>query len=177
MLRDARHWDTRVLGLGTLALLCAGFTQLSLVFEPLPPMEAVVEFVGERGPVPWSRTYALADGEAGLRLLRRFGCHEQLPLRHGERFVLSPNCESLHRERIKAGALLAIAQRLDPNELDPAGWMVLPGIGPVLAQRIVAMRERLGRFATLEQLELVKGIGPKRLAAIRPFLETPTPRD
>ena len=36
----------------------------------------------------------------------------------------------------------------------------LPGIGPVLAQRIVSHREQQGRFTTVEQLDDVPGIGP-----------------
>jgi competence protein ComEA len=41
------------------------------------------------------------------------------------------------------------------DELD-----ALPGIGPVLAQRIVAYREQNGRFTAVEQLDDVPGIGP-----------------
>jgi competence protein ComEA len=36
----------------------------------------------------------------------------------------------------------------------------LPGIGPVLAQRIVGYRAEQGRFTTVEQLDDVPGIGP-----------------
>jgi competence protein ComEA len=36
----------------------------------------------------------------------------------------------------------------------------LPGIGPVLAQRIVTYREQQGRFTSVEQLDDVPGIGP-----------------
>jgi competence protein ComEA len=36
----------------------------------------------------------------------------------------------------------------------------LPGIGPVLAQRIVSYREQQGRFTSVEQLDDVPGIGP-----------------
>jgi len=48
----------------------------------------------------------------------------------------------------------------------------LPGIGPVLAGRILQSRERLKKetghgFASVDELLNVPGIGPKRLAAIR----------
>jgi competence protein ComEA len=43
----------------------------------------------------------------------------------------------------------------------------LDGIGPVLAQHIVAYREQNGPFTSVDDLDAVSGIGPKRLAAIR----------
>lgn len=53
----------------------------------------------------------------------------------------------------------------------------LPGIGPVLAQRILWQREQLGPFLFLEELLAVKGVGSKRLERLRPFihLEGPEP--
>jgi competence protein ComEA len=43
----------------------------------------------------------------------------------------------------------------------------LPGVGPVLAQRIVDWRTQHGRFDSVDQLQEVTGIGPSRLADIR----------
>lgn len=46
----------------------------------------------------------------------------------------------------------------------------LPGIGPILANRIIEERDRQQGFETLEELLAVPGIGPKRLARIRPLV-------
>lgn len=43
----------------------------------------------------------------------------------------------------------------------------LPGVGPGLAGRILAERERRGRFESPDALRYVLGMGPKKLAAIR----------
>lgn len=43
----------------------------------------------------------------------------------------------------------------------------LPGIGPVIAARIIASRENDGAFERAEDLRRVKGIGPARLGKIR----------
>ncbi len=42
----------------------------------------------------------------------------------------------------------------------------LPGVGPVMAQNILAWRQEHGRFASVEQLQEISGIGPARYAQI-----------
>jgi competence protein ComEA len=62
------------------------------------------------------------------------------------------------------------AFQLDVNQ---AGWpefSVLPGIGEALARRIVESRDTQGPYADLEDLRRVRGIGPKTLEQIRPYL-------
>jgi competence protein ComEA len=44
----------------------------------------------------------------------------------------------------------------------------LPGIGPVRARAIVALRQRLAKFRAVEDLLRVKGIGRKTLRRIKP---------
>jgi competence protein ComEA len=62
------------------------------------------------------------------------------------------------------------AEPLDVNRADAAALARLPGVGAGLAQRIVEERERRGRFDSPEALRYVLGMGPKKLAAIRPFI-------
>jgi competence protein ComEA len=49
----------------------------------------------------------------------------------------------------------------------------IPGIGPGLAQRIVAYREQQGPFPDPESLKEVKGIKEKTLEKIRPYVTAP----
>lgn len=49
---------------------------------------------------------------------------------------------------------------------------LLPGIGPVTAQAIIDYRTEFGPFETPEDLLNVKGIGEKKLAAILEFITT-----
>lgn len=49
----------------------------------------------------------------------------------------------------------------------------LPGIGPVLAQRIIEYREQYGPFQSADDLLHVKGIGPSLLEKIRELVEAP----
>lgn len=46
----------------------------------------------------------------------------------------------------------------------------LPRIGPTLARRIVADRDSLGPFGSLEELRRVKGVGPALAKAIEPHV-------
>lgn len=55
---------------------------------------------------------------------------------------------------------------VDLNVATQAELQTLPGVGPVLAQRIVEWRAQHGHFASVTQLQQVAGIGPSKYAAL-----------
>ena len=58
-------------------------------------------------------------------------------------------------------------ERLELNRATRAELETLPGIGEVLAERIVAWRSANGPFVSVEQLMDVEGIGEKKFAEIQ----------
>ncbi|MDJ0315891.1 ComEA family DNA-binding protein [Arthrobacter antibioticus] len=59
------------------------------------------------------------------------------------------------------------APLLNLNTATAAEFDALPGIGPVLADRIVAWRTDHGRYSSVDALDAVSGIGAKLLAGLR----------
>jgi competence protein ComEA len=65
---------------------------------------------------------------------------------------------------------LAARFEVDINAADWPELLLLPGVGPTLAHRIVDSRQAAGPFADHEDLRRVRGIGPKTLEQLRPYL-------
>ncbi len=59
---------------------------------------------------------------------------------------------------------------VDVNRATWVEWAQFEGIGETLAKRIVADREARGPFSSVDDVQRVKGIGPKKLADMRPYL-------
>ena len=69
--------------------------------------------------------------------------------------------------------------RVDLDRASVAEIDGLPGVGPSLARRLVANRDSMGAFGSLEGLERVKGMGPatiKRLSPLVTFSGRPSSR-
>lgn len=64
---------------------------------------------------------------------------------------------------------------VDINQADWPELMQLPGVGEVMARRIVENRAAAGPFADVESLRRVPGIGPKTLETVRPFIKPLAP--
>lgn len=65
---------------------------------------------------------------------------------------------------------LPVAPKVNINTATIAQLCYLPGIGKVMAQRIVNYRTEHGQFRRVSDLLQVKGIGAKKLAAVQPFV-------
>lgn len=63
--------------------------------------------------------------------------------------------------------------RIRVNVASVAELERLPGVGPVLAERIAAHRDVVGRFAEVEDLLDVPGIGEAKLASLRDHVAIP----
>jgi len=59
---------------------------------------------------------------------------------------------------------------IDLNTADAPALEGLPRIGPALAERIITWRDENGRFASVDDLLAVPGIGDKMLEGIRPHV-------
>jgi len=56
------------------------------------------------------------------------------------------------------------------NQAGAGDLQLIPGIGPVLANRIVEVRRELGGFGSFSDIGAIKGIGPKKLEVLRVYL-------
>ena len=67
---------------------------------------------------------------------------------------------------------IAPGTKININTALSADLRVLPGIGEVMAERIIEYRETHGRFMRSEDIKNVKGIGDKKYEEIQQFLTT-----
>ncbi len=99
---------------------------------------------------------------AGVNLARKVNDGEQVA-------VGVPGATDAAAPPAAAGAAgqAAPGAPLDLNAATAEQLDALPGVGPVTAQRIVEWRTRNGRFATVDQLREVEGIGERRFGQLR----------
>ena len=68
------------------------------------------------------------------------------------------------------GAARGMSAKVDINSADATQLDSLPGVGPSTAAKIVADRQANGPFKSTDDLGRVSGIGPKKLAQLKPLI-------
>ena len=91
------------------------------------------------------------------------------PVRDGEQVAVPGQSEAA---AVGGGAVDGDG-RVRINLADAIELQALPGVGPVLAERIVAHRDERGPFAVVEDLLDVSGIGEGKLASLRDSVVVP----
>ncbi|MEO7530201.1 MAG: helix-hairpin-helix domain-containing protein [Sediminibacterium sp.] len=92
-------------------------------------------------------------------------------------FVRMPETESLQYKSVKKELInteLITHTKfsvLDVNTATAEEWKALPGIGEVLANRIIKFRDRIGGFTSLEQVRKTYGISDSVFQVIGPYLK------
>ena len=89
------------------------------------------------------------------------------PVSDGER-VYVPRRGEIAAAMPGAGAAKTTAAIVNLNQATQAELESLPGVGPATAQAILDYRMQRGRFRSVDDLLNVRGIGPAKLAQIRP---------
>ena len=121
--------------------------------------ERIVRTRQDRGPFAEPGDLLSVPG-LGPATLARITPHLQWSTQPRFESVARPSRADLVGEAAKPG-------RLDLNRASSEELQGLPGVGPVMAGRILTLRQDLGRFRGLEELESVRGIGPATIERIR----------
>lgn len=140
---EQSHWVIYITG----AVLRPGVYKLPSETRVYQAVEQAGGFTSEADPESFNMALPLADG-----------VHVHVP-RKGE----SSTPEIYSPGSFQNSGTVTI----DINRADAAALESLPGIGPKIAQEIIRCREERGRFANVEDLLSVKGIGPAKFSAIR----------
>jgi competence protein ComEA len=180
-----KSWKSFLIGLCTgllsAALILIGNGRLAgkpiLLSTPLDPPGVRVSV---RGAVVSPGIYRLAPGSILQDLLDAAGgvlpqadtSHLNLvaPLSDGQE-VRVPVQTPTSTGGTPASVLPADNEKINLNTATREELESLPGIGPVLAQRIIEYRETHGPFQSVDELRNVDGIGPALLEKIRDLVE------
>ena len=117
--------------------------------------------VGAPSPAAGAATDARAVADANLLHARPVGSGP---------VSATPIAEPLIARASPPPPLPVDARPIDINRAGVGELARLPGVGPGMAARIIAERERRGRFDSPDALRAVLGMGPKKLAAIRELI-------
>ena len=139
-----------------------------------PPAALNQAFVEISGEVAHPGVYSFPAPPTLLELSRRAGGPEpsaesNTTIPSASHVEVTP-AGTYRLERMSGDRLLTLGLALDLNTATAQDLEALPGIGPVMAQRLVQHRQTHGPFKDVEDLLSVSGIGEKKLARLKPYL-------
>jgi competence protein ComEA len=82
----------------------------------------------------------------------------------------SPSADSEIGPSPKRGSTCSNSAVVDLNSASAAELEALPGIGPVMAQRILDWRSANGRFSHVRELREIQGVGEKTFRRLEPLV-------
>lgn len=148
-------------GLAVLVLVLAAALAHRSHLQATPPGEGLLVEVA--GAVERPGVHRLVEPTVGAALAAAggpgAGALAGQPLVGGQRVEVRPAGIAV----TQAVDPLLLGRRLDLNRADARSLQVLPGVGPVLARRIVAGRP----YDSVDDLARVRGIGPATLERLR----------
>jgi len=161
--------------LGAALLLLWGW-RANFGFPPAPPPARTLNpvFVEVSGNIPRPGVYTFPEPPTLSEALAQAGAAK--PKEKGETKLSSGAKVEVVGEgqcrlgRMDGPQLLTLGLALDLNSATAADLDALPGLGPVLAQRIIDYRRAHGPFKKIADLEKVSGIGPKKLEKLKTYL-------
>ncbi|MBP2435661.1 helix-hairpin-helix domain-containing protein [Microbacterium amylolyticum] len=134
-------------------------------------------YVHVSGAVMEPGLYVLAEGDrvvdaiAAAGGLAEVAAHAGVNLARvlvdGELLHVPAEGEQLPPAEAVSGDAAGSRAAIDLNSADAGALETLPGVGPALAERIIAWRTAEGRFESVDDLLMVSGIGPKVLEGLR----------
>lgn len=146
------------------------------------PLEKDIVYVEVGGDAVPPGVYQINDayGSFGVIKLTDVSSHTILdvevplasPLHSGESLTLVKKGRKINFIRsgwMNASRRIAMGVPLHPDRMSQLDWVVLPGIGETLAERIETNRQNYGEFEDLKELARVKGVGKKRIERWREF--------
>lgn len=88
-------------------------------------------------------------------------------LSDGEQILVPTHSDTANGVGLSSPGAQSNGGKVNINTADSAALETLPRVGPALAARILAWRQENGRFASIEDLLSVSGIGEKTFAGLK----------